>query len=104
MVRELLSKGGGGYPPDQQVKEARTQITAQAVDGAEGELVRVILTEKADEPGLHVLGGDDQMVFTYRIFRQYPDILAYFQRRWPYLCVDEAQDTSKIQHAILRRL
>ncbi len=47
---------------------------------------------------------DDQMVFTYRIFRQYPDILAYFQRRWPYICVDEAQDTSKIQHAILRLL
>ena len=47
---------------------------------------------------------DDQMVFTYRIFRQYPDILAHFQRRWPYICVDEAQDTSKIQHAILRLL
>ena len=47
---------------------------------------------------------DDQMVFTYRIFRQYPDILAHFQCRWPYLCVDEAQDTSKIQHAILRLL
>ena len=27
VVRELLAKGGGGYPPDQQVKEARTQIT-----------------------------------------------------------------------------
>ena len=27
VVRELLSKGGGGYPSDQQVKEARTQIT-----------------------------------------------------------------------------
>ena len=47
---------------------------------------------------------DDQMVFTYRIFRQHPDILAYFQHRWPYVCVDEAQDTSKIQHAILRLL
>ena len=47
---------------------------------------------------------DDQMVFAHRILRQFPDILEHFQRRWSYLCVDEAQDTSKIQHAILRLL
>ena len=27
VVRELLSRGGGGYPSDQQIKEARTHIT-----------------------------------------------------------------------------
>ncbi len=47
---------------------------------------------------------DDQMVFALRILRRYPDILAHFQSKYPYLCVDEAQDTSKIQHAILRLL
>ena len=45
---------------------------------------------------------DDQMVFALRILRRYPDILAHFQSKYPYLCVDEAQDTCrKIQHAIL---
>ena len=48
-----------------------------------------------EEPCNRLMDFDDQMVFTYRIFRQYPDILAYYQRRWPYLCVDESQDTSK---------
>ncbi len=31
-------------------------------------------------------------------------VLAYFQNRYPYICVDEAQDTSKIQHAIIAAL
>lgn len=47
---------------------------------------------------------DDQMVFARRILEQYPDVLLYYQNRFPYLCVDEAQDTSKIQHAIIRLL
>ena len=47
---------------------------------------------------------DDQMVYAARILRKYPDILGAFQDRYRYLCVDEAQDTSRIQHTILRLL
>jgi len=44
---------------------------------------------------------DDQMVYALRILRRYPEILADLQKQYPYLCVDEAQDTSKIQHTII---
>lgn len=47
---------------------------------------------------------DDQMVYAYQILRQYPEVLHFFQSKYPYLCVDEAQDTSKIQHQIIRLL
>ena len=47
---------------------------------------------------------DDQMVYALRILRRCPDLLARLRARWQYLCVDEAQDTSKIQHVILRLL
>ena len=47
---------------------------------------------------------DDQMVYAYRILRKYPEILSAVQARYPYICVDEAQDTSKIQHAIIALL
>ena len=33
-----------------------------------------------------------------------PPVLAYFQQRYKYFCVDESQDTSKIQHEIIRLL
>ncbi|MBR5001797.1 MAG: ATP-dependent helicase, partial [Firmicutes bacterium] len=47
---------------------------------------------------------DDQMVYAWRMLRSYPEILAYFQKQYQYFCVDEAQDTSKIQHEIIRLL
>ena len=47
---------------------------------------------------------DDQMVYAYNMLRKIPELLAYFQEKYPYICVDEAQDTSKIQHAIIALL
>ena len=47
---------------------------------------------------------DDQMVYAKRILELHPDVLAHFQDTFPYICVDESQDTSKIQHAIIQLL
>ena len=47
---------------------------------------------------------DDQMVYAKTILEQYPDVLAHFQDAFAYICVDESQDTSQIQHAIIRLL
>ena len=47
---------------------------------------------------------DDQMVYAAQILRRHGEILAYFQEKYTHLCVDEAQDTSRIQHTILRLL
>lgn len=47
---------------------------------------------------------DDQMIYAYRMLCKYPQILRHFQQRYRYFCVDEAQDTSKIQHVILALL
>ena len=47
---------------------------------------------------------DDQMVYAYNILRRSPETLAYFQQKYQYICVDEAQDTSKIQHEIIALL
>ena len=47
---------------------------------------------------------DDQMVYALRILKKYPRILEAVQNRYEYFCVDEAQDTSKIQHHIIRLL
>ena len=115
VIRELLARTGTAFPSDQQVNDARTHITycknmmlteaeihAHKVDGMD--FPRIYFEYQDYLLRSRRMDYDDQMVFTYRIFRRYPDILAHFQRRWPYICVDEAQDTSKIQHAILRLL
>ncbi len=47
---------------------------------------------------------DDQMVFALEILRKDKGLLKSIQNRYKYICVDEAQDTSKIQHEIIRIL
>ena len=47
---------------------------------------------------------DDQLRYAYAILRKYPDILLYYRQKYRYICLDEAQDTSKIQHTIIRLL
>lgn len=115
LVRELLAGQGIPFPGDQMVKDARTHITyCKNMMLSDGE-IREHKVDGMDFPVLYrgyqqrlrdgqKMDYDDQMVFTYQIFRQYPQLLEQFQRRYPYICVDEAQDTSKIQHAILRQL
>lgn len=53
---------------------------------------------KADQ----MMDYDDQMVYAYNIMKCSPEICNQFRRRYRYICVDEAQDTSKIQHMLIR--
>lgn len=47
---------------------------------------------------------DDQIVYANNILKKRPDILTQFQSQYHFFCVDEAQDTSKIQHLLIRQL
>ena len=52
----------------------------------------------------HLMDYDDQMVYAYTLLKSVPELRFHFQDMYPYICVDEAQDTSKIQHAIIALL
>ncbi len=43
---------------------------------------------------------DDQMVYALMLLEKVPDLLNYFRSLYRYICVDEAQDTSKLQHDV----
>lgn len=47
---------------------------------------------------------DDMLIHTLDIFRRRPEILEALRRRFTYLQVDEAQDTSAVQMEILRQM
>ena len=44
---------------------------------------------------------DDQMVYALTILKRSAQVRKAFQDRFRYICVDEAQDTSRIQHAVI---
>ncbi len=45
---------------------------------------------------------DDQMVFAHWILTNDSSQTTFWQNKYHYICVDEAQDTSKIQHEIIK--
>lgn len=47
---------------------------------------------------------DDLLLYSYKLFKEYPDILAYRQKKFSYILVDEAQDTNRIQFELLKLL
>lgn len=51
-----------------------------------------------------IMDFDDQLKYAYNILKAFPPILSYYQEKYRYISVDEAQDTSKIQHLIIQLL
>lgn len=106
------------YPTESDLKSVRTLITYIKNMMMTDEEVRQ-LAAKLEEP-INIaeiyqkycramrenqwMDYDDQMIYAYRMLCKHPQILRHFQQRYRYFCVDEAQDTSKIQHAILALL
>ncbi|MBQ7290566.1 MAG: ATP-dependent helicase [Clostridia bacterium] len=105
----------GEFPTESDIKGVRTKITY-----TKNMLLSAEEVEEMNEEGLpfskiyqkynamlkaqRFMDYDDQMVYALKILRMYPEILERASRRYRYICVDEAQDTSKIQHAIISLL
>lgn len=116
MLIRICQDHGMGYPTESDLKNVRTLITyIKNMMLNEEELQK--LEEESDIriAGIYreycrqmreqkMMDYDDQMLYAYNILRKDLGVLAYFQNRYPYICVDEAQDTSKIQHAIIALL
>jgi len=52
----------------------------------------------------HVMDFDDLLLATLKLLQEDSGILSRLKKRYPFVQIDEAQDTSKVQHEILKRL
>ena len=50
------------------------------------------------------LDFDDLLYLTYRLFKEHPEVLKGYQKRFRYLFVDEYQDTNYVQYLLTRML
>lgn len=115
LVSRLYQELYGEFPDEGTVRDVRTEITFiknSMLTQAELEERDCLLDRM---PQLYRrycaalrrrrwMDYDDQMTYALTILRTCPPVLDYFRRRFRYLCVDEAQDTSKVQHALIRLL
>lgn len=115
MLTDIWQQMNREFPTESTLKELRTAITYiknmaladEEIEGLETDLANLPELYRRYQAALKRAGQmdyDDQMVFALQILRAAPPVLAYFQQRYKYFCVDESQDTSKIQHEIIRLL
>lgn len=52
----------------------------------------------------NALDFDDLIFKTVQLFKEHPDVLEFYQRKFKYIMVDEYQDTNKSQYEFIRLL
>ena len=115
LIGGIYHKHIGEFATENDIKAVRTLLTyAKNMQLSGEELAALELEGKSFAPIFQQycealkerkwMDYDDQMVYALRILERYPAVLVHFQTTYRYLCVDEAQDTSKIQHELIRLL
>ena len=114
LLRTLLKKQIGEYPSDADVKLAQALIgKAKNEMLNDDQIAELSLEQTFDFPVLYDsyrkalrenngMDFDDQMVLAMEYLNRYPDLLERIRKRYQYLALDEAQDTSLIQHKIVQ--
>jgi DNA helicase-2/ATP-dependent DNA helicase PcrA len=52
----------------------------------------------------NALDFDDLLFLTVRLFREHPEVLERYQKRWSFILIDEYQDTNSAQYMIVKLL
>ena len=116
MLAGIYQRIEHSYPTESDLQNVRTLITfiknrmlgeeeiRTLEKDAEIQLLRIYKAYNAELREHQLMDYDDQMVYAYTMLQRFPWLREHFQQQYPYICVDEAQDTSKIQHAIIALL
>ncbi len=116
LIRELYLELVREYPTESDLSDVRTAISyiknmelpaseQKKLDESSGlPLSEICRRYTARMKELGQMDYDDQMVYAKAILRKSPALTARLQETYRYVCVDEAQDTSLIQHEILQIL
>lgn len=52
----------------------------------------------------NMLDFDDLLLLTVKLFQDFPDVLALYQKRWNFILIDEYQDTNQAQYLLIKLL
>ena len=116
ILTDIYLKVMDEYPTESDIKGVRTLITycknmmldkdeIKARGEDEGiKLLEIYEKYNAELKSRSLMDYDDQMIYAYRMLKGSKELLDFYRDKYRYICVDEAQDTSKIQHMIISLL
>ncbi len=103
------------YPSEATISEIRRSITCiknsmmtdeeiEKLDFGATAISKIYKAYVAYMREQRLMDYDDQLVYALSMLKNYPLLRKKYHDRFKYICVDEAQDTSKIQHCIIKLL
>ena len=115
ILRDAVWKLTSVYPDDFTLREIGTSITYiknmlltdEEIDRrvwGTARLPEIWRLYQAELRQRRLMDYDDQMVYALRLLQRIPELCSRIQDQYRWLLVDEAQDTSKVQHEIVRCL
>ncbi len=115
ILRAVMAEQGI-FPTENDLREVKTAITYcknSMIDDADIEkeirlegknFADIYRAYEAYKLERRLMDYDDQLVYGYTILKNHPEVNAVYADRFKYVCVDEAQDTSRLQHEIIKLL
>ena len=117
MLSQIYVQEAGEYPTESDLQSVRSYITYIKNSMLSESEIREFEKECEGIPIARIyqrycsrmreeklMDYDDQLLHAYTILKKVPQVLSDFQKKYHYICVDEAQDTSRIQHEIIKLL
>jgi DNA helicase-2/ATP-dependent DNA helicase PcrA len=77
---------------------------ANATDLESERAAEIYLTYQRLLVDANALDFNDLLVKTTELFERFPEVLAFYRRRWQYVMVDEYQDTNRVQYKLIRQI
>ncbi len=115
ILRTIIGNAGS-YPTENELRDIMTAITYSKNNMlTKDQIDKEMMVEGRDFPAIYrayeeyklenrLMDYDDQLVYGLKILRTCPDVCSVYSDRFKYICVDEAQDTSMLQHMIIKEL
>ena len=109
IVSDILKERGIEYPNDSEKRDALSVISKSKnlmkKVSEQTEYEQFLSTKYQDKlREQRLMDYDDQIRYALKLLTEHPNLLSEYQRRYQYICVDEAQDLSKLQHAFIQKL
>ena len=115
LLGEIFKQYHGEYPAENDILELSAAITyiknmmltKEQICVVESEYPHLNAMYESYQKTLDAKGQmdyDDQLVYAHALLTKRAEVASEWQSKYKYICVDEAQDTSKIQHEIIKIL